>query len=181
MLIITYFQMLLLITLVWIAVRLYFIKKNESVLSKNLFLNEAKLLLVYICIIVIVRIVYFPWHHVDGKIGPLIFDKTKIFPPRVNLIPFERMFDIYPGRTMNIIGNISMFIPVGIVWPLCFKKLDCLWKTVLAGAAFSLFIEISQLAFYERCSDVDDLLMNASGVLIGAILYFGIKKFNVDK
>ncbi|MCR5029599.1 MAG: VanZ family protein, partial [Fibrobacter sp.] len=91
-------------------------------------------------------------------------------------IPFERMFDIYPGRTMNIIGNISMFIPVGIVWPLCFKKLDCLWKTVLAGAVFSLFIEISQLAFYERCSDVDDLLMNASGVLIGAILYFGVKK-----
>ncbi|MCR4579886.1 MAG: VanZ family protein, partial [Treponema sp.] len=39
-----------------------------------------------------------------------------------------------------------------------------------------LLIEISHLLFYQRSTDIDDLLLNSSGVLIGAIIYFGIKK-----
>lgn len=35
--------------------------------------------------------------------------------------------------------------------------------------------EITQLPFYSRCSDIDDLIMNTTGVFIGAIIYFGIK------
>lgn len=73
---------------------------------------------------------------------------------------------------MNIIGNITMFIPVGIVWPFCFKKIGTIGKTILAGAGFSLFIEITQLLFYERCSDIDDILLNTAGVAIGAFIYF---------
>ena len=55
---------------------------------------------------------------------------------------------------MNIIGNIAMFIPVGIVWPICFKELDSIEKTVLAGAGFSLLIEKS-------CHDeLEELMIN---------------------
>ena len=68
-----------------------------------------------------------------------------------------------------------MFIPVGIVWPICFKELDSVLKTVFAGAGFTLLIEISQLLFYERCSDIDDLILNTTGVMIGAMIYFGIR------
>ena len=81
------------------------------------------------------------------------------------------MFDDYDGWLVNIIGNVTMFIPVGIVWPLCFKKLDRIWKTVLAGAGLTFFIEVTQLFFYKRCSDIDDILMNTTGVLIGALIY----------
>ncbi|HCW04256.1 MAG TPA: hypothetical protein DGK91_06850 [Clostridium sp.] len=74
-----------------------------------------------------------------------------------------------------------MFIPVGIVWPICFKKLDNIGKAILAGAIFSLLIEISQLLFYERCSDIDDLILNTAGVAIGALIYFGCKKLRGRK
>jgi glycopeptide antibiotics resistance protein len=60
-----------------------------------------------------------------------------------------------------------MFVPVGIVWPICFRKLDTLGKAVLAGAGFSLFIEILQLSFFDRVSDIDDLLLNSLGFLLG--------------
>ena len=74
-----------------------------------------------------------------------------------------------------------MFIPVGLAWPFCFKKLDTIGKTVLVGAGFPLFIEITQLPFYDRCSDVDDLILNTTGILIGAIIYFGIKRLTIRK
>jgi len=176
----TYLQCFISIILIWILTRtitwIKAKKAGEEITAKRIILRELQLLLVLICLLVIARIVYFPWHHVNGHIGTLTFDSSKILPLRINLKPIVRLTDVYDGWQMNIIGNITMFIPVGIIWPICFKKLDRLWKTLLAGAAYSLLIEISQLLFYQRSTDIDDLLLNSSGVLIGAIIYFGIRK-----
>ncbi|SEU00245.1 VanZ like family protein [[Clostridium] aminophilum] len=116
---------------------------------------------------------------VEGHIGSLVFDAEKIIPLWINPVPIIHLFDVYDGWQINIIGNIAMFIPVGLAWPFCFKKLDTIGKTVFAGAGFPLFIEITQLAFYERSSDVDDLILNTAGIFIGASIYFGIKRRKV--
>ena len=137
---------------------------------------EGKLLTVYICLVVIARFVYFPMRLVEGQIASLIFNIEKIIPLWINLVPIVQLFDVYDGWQINIIGNIAMFIPVGLVWPFCFKKLDTIGKTVLVGAVFPLLIEITQLPLYDRCSDVDDLILNTTGILIGAMIYFGIKQ-----
>ena len=71
-----------------------------------------------------------------------------------------------------------MFIPVGVVWPYVFKELDKPWKAVLAGVAFSLVIEILQLPFYDRVSDIDDLILNSLGYFTGYGIYLLIKKQN---
>ena len=168
---ITYKGLFILITLAWIAARAICGIRNKKADWKY----EAKLLTVYICLVVITRFVYFPLHLVEGRIASLIMDIDKIFPLWINLIPIVHLSDVYDGWLINIIGNIAMFIPVGLVWPFCFKKLDTLGKTILAGAGFSLFIEITQLPFFDRCSDVDDLILNTTGILIGALIYFGIK------
>lgn len=168
---ITYLGLFVFITIIWILLRVLFGIKNGKVYLKN----EFKLLSVYICIVVIVRIVYFPMELKDGHLDTLILDTSKMLPLWVNFTPITHMFDIYDGWLINIIGNISMFIPVGICWPFCFKKLNNVWKTVLAGCGFSLFIEITQLPFYQRCSDIDDLIMNTTGVLIGAVIYFSVQ------
>lgn len=169
---ITYQGLLMFISLVWVAVRGICGIKNRRVDWKR----EAQLLLVYICLIVIARIVYFPMRPVDGRIGSLVLDVEKIFPLWINLTPIVHLFDVYDGWLINIIGNVAMFIPVGLVWPFCFRKLDTLGKTVLAGAGFPLFIEIIQLPFYDRCSDIDDLLLNTTGIVLGALIYFGVKR-----
>lgn len=172
MLEITYQGMFLFITLAWIGVRAFYGIRKKQVDWKY----EAKLLTVYICLVVIARFVYFPMGLVEGRIANLVLDVDKLFPLWINLVPLVHLLDIYDGWKLNIIGNITMFIPVGLVWPLCFKELDSLKKTVLAAAGFPLFIEITQLPFYDRCSDVDDLLLNTTGIFIGAIIYFGIKR-----
>ena len=177
MLEITYKGLFIFITLAWIVIRAICGMKNKKLDWKY----EAKLLTVYICLVVIARIVYFPMRLVEGRIANLVLDVDKIFPLWINLIPIVHLFDVYDGWLINIIGNVTMFIPVGLVWPFCFKHLDTLGKTVLVAAGFPLFIEITQLPFYDRCSDVDDLLLNSTGILIGALIYFGVKRLKNRK
>ena len=174
---ITYKGLFVFISLAWIVARVICGIRNQTVDWKN----EAKLLTVYICLVVITRFVYFPLRLVEGRIASLVLDVEKIFPLWINLMPIVHLFDVYDGWLINIIGNITMFIPVGLVWPFCFKKLDTIGKTVLVGAGFSLFIEITQLPFYDRCSDIDDLILNTTGILIGALIYFCIKRLKIRK
>ena len=86
------------------------------------------------------------------------------------------MFEIYDGWLVNLIGNISMFIPVGFLLPFCFSKLNSVKNVVFVGFKISLFIELSQLILYERSTDIDDLILNTLGVFIGALIYFSIFK-----
>ena len=155
MLEINYLELVLIFTACWILVRIICAIRNKG----GNALQELKLLPVYICLIVIARFVYFPLHLVNGHVRPLRFLAHRIFPFRINPVPFIHLADIYDGWLINIIGNIAMFIPMGIVWPICFKKIDTIAKTVLAGAGLSLLIEVTQLLFYERFSDIDDLLL----------------------
>ena len=169
---ITYTGLFIFITLAWIAVRAILGIKKQAVD----WMREAKLLTVYICLVVIARIVYFPMRPVDGRIGSLYLDMEKIFPLWINLVPLVHLFEMYDGWLINIIGNVTMFIPVGLALPFCFGKLNSVGKTVLFGAAFPLLIEITQLPFYDRCSDVDDLILNTAGIWLGALIYFGVKR-----
>lgn len=168
---ITFIQMIVFISAVWILVRLFFALKNRTFSIKR----ELQLLMVYVCIVVVARFVFFALHHVNGQIDTLKMDFSKIGPDSVNLKPFTFISDFYEGSRVNVIGNIAMFIPVGIVWPVCFKKLDNVLKVVLAGFGYSLLIELVQLLFYERHSDVDDLILNTLGMTIGAIIYFVVR------
>ena len=177
MLEITFKGLYILITLAWIAVRAFCGIRKGKIDWKY----EAKLLLVYVCLVVIARFVYFPLRPVDGRIGTLRLDMNRIFPLWINLVPIVRLFEAYDGWLINIIGNVTMFIPVGLVWPFCFRKLDTIKKTVLLGACFPLFIEITQLPFYSRCSDVDDLILNTTGIFLGALIYFGVKRLKSRK
>ncbi len=174
---ITYQALFIFITLAWIAIRIICGIRNKKADWKY----EAKLLTVYICLVVIARFVYFPLRLVEGRIASLILDVEKIFPLWINLIPLVHLADVYDGWLINIIGNVTMFIPVGLIWPLCFKNLNTLGKTILAGIGFTLFIEITQLPFYDRCSDIDDIILNTTGILIGALIYFGIKHLKSRK
>ena len=174
---ITYKGLFVFITLAWLVVRTVCSVRKGRVDWKH----EAKLLMVYICIVVIARVVYFPMRREEGRIANLVLDVEKIFPLWINLVPLIHLLDVYDGWQINIIGNVTMFIPVGLVWPACFQKLDTLRKTVLAGMAFPLFIEITQLPFYDRCSDIDDLILNTTGIFLGALIYFGVKRLKNRK
>lgn len=90
---ITYKGLFIFITLAWIAARVICGLRKHKVDWKY----EAKLLTVYICLVVIARIVYFPMRRVEGRIVNLVLDVDKIFPLWINLIPIVHLFDMYDG------------------------------------------------------------------------------------
>ena len=141
--------------------------------------HEALLMLMYINLAVLFRITFCPlYHDGSGSIQPLIFDTGDIFPLNINLVPFQNMFDFSTTKDMliNIVGNITMFIPTGIILPMIYKKLRSFPGTALAGGLISLSIEIIQLPFCERTSDINDLILNTLGVVLGYGIYASARR-----
>lgn len=170
---ISYSTMVLAISILWLLVRFAVFRKKGNVSWKR----ELELLLVYICIIVVVRFTFCPFSKVNGQIQPLLFDPKQVWPFRINLLPIVYMGD-YPTRgeiLLNFIGNTAMFLPIGIIFPLVYKQLDTPGKAIAAGAGLSLCIEILQLPFFDRVSDIDDLLLNTLGYAAGYVIYAAIK------
>lgn len=95
-----------------------------------------------------------------------------------NLVPTRSILDTAAlGWTWPAIrllaGNVIVFMPFGILLPILWPRLGRLWRMALAGLCFSGAIELSQLAvsllvgYWYRMPDVDDLLLNVAGVLLG--------------
>lgn len=72
------------------------------------------------------------------------------------------------------LGNIIMFVPMGILYPLVKKNVD--WKGML-GASFALTtcIELIQ-PIMGRSFDINDLLLNTFGAMIGFLLLWVARK-----
>lgn len=97
----------------------------------------------------------------------------------VNLIPFDSiknfiMVDNGIGGIriidMNIWGNILMFIPAGI-YLILQHTTKSITKNLLYIFLFSLFIEVVQYIFTIGATDVDDVILNVAGGLIGLMIY----------
>ncbi|MBR1780683.1 MAG: VanZ family protein [Oscillospiraceae bacterium] len=99
----------------------------------------------------------------------------------VNLIPFRTILrqlrllthpsgDIRTFAVVNLAGNLLVFSPFGILLPLLWPRFRRVGPLLLTGMLISAGIEGIQL-FVGRSTDVDDVIFNALGVLIGYGLY----------
>ena len=95
----------------------------------------------------------------------------------INMIPFKGINTAYRDIIYNgsldylmisIIGNIVIFMPIGIFVPLLYKAACS--KVCIIGFCSSLFIELCQMPL-SRWTDIDDLWLNTLGVFLGYIIY----------
>ena len=156
-------------TMLWLLIRGIIWIQQRKIAWKR----EAFLLLMYINLAVLIRFVFYPFFTVNGRVQPLLINMSSIRPLRVNLIPLVNIleYDVKREAAINIIGNISLFIPTGIIMPILYKRLDRFWKVLLAGAGLSFVIEMIQLLFPGSVTDIDDLILNTAGAAIGYSMY----------
>ena len=161
-------------TAIWLLTRIYTWVKYRRPDWKQ----ESLLLLLYINFAVIIRFVFFPKALADGHVQPLVFDPAEVFPFRMNLVPLVHLFEYDNVRDIiwNVVGNMALFIPTGILLPIIYRNLDNPWKVGITGALISLSIEILQLPFASRATDVDDLILNTMGVIVGYGIYTAVKR-----
>lgn len=89
-----------------------------------------------------------------------------------NFVPFTTIIPYLFGRQgwiiagINLVGNVGLLVPVGLLLPLIVRTIT--WRTaIVAGVAFGLAIELMQLTFNVGRFDIDDVILNALGVLVG--------------
>lgn len=98
-----------------------------------------------------------------------------------NFVPLKtiKMYIRYADRLNsfeNIVGNIVIFMPFGFLVPFTWKKNHGVGMIFALGFIFSMGVELTQLISGFGAFDVDDLILNTLGAILGYFVYKIIKK-----
>ena len=99
----------------------------------------------------------------------MLFCSTVIFRPTGEVRQYDfRPFWSYdrPELLVENIMNAVVFIPVGLLLGIAFKQMTW-WKALLIGCGISVTIETLQFFLMRGFSEVDDVMHNTVGCLIG--------------
>ena len=94
-----------------------------------------------------------------------------------NFTLFKEMFRYEFGTKLffhNVIGNMLMFIPFGFLISY-FLKLEKPYSIIILSFITSVTIEVTQLLI-GRVFDIDDIILNVIGGLIGFLLFYILGK-----
>ena len=72
---------------------------------------------------------------------------------------------------LNVVGNIVVFMPLGAFLPKLFVRCRKLLTVALLSLELSFVIEVTQLVTRVGSFDVDDLLLNTIGGILGYLIY----------
>lgn len=157
---------------IYFLFRRNYIKKNMKK-NYNLYREIALTFLVIAITGIISQTVIPEFEYVNGKI------KLAATLDRYNFIPFKIFYETYIEVIkysnssyffISFIGNIAIFMPIGILIPLCFKNYKSIRSTVKFGCIFSICIEITQI-FLPRATDIDDVILNTFGTFLGYLVF----------
>lgn len=111
----------------------------------------------------------------------------------INFIPFKTIYQMLIKRAVlvskedapqviaaNLLGNICLFLPLGILFPICGKRWRNFKSITLFTLTFSIFLEVIQF-FTGRSVDIDDVILRVVGVWIGYWLFCFLKTLQHSK
>jgi glycopeptide antibiotics resistance protein len=104
----------------------------------------------------------------------IIYHKDSVRELRFFDLEFNFIPDFWNHLNGEVIGNLIMFIPFGVLYS--WKQIEFdIRKTLKYGILCILGIEILQPVF-GRSFDINDILMNTAGVVMGIFIYLLFKK-----
>ncbi len=130
--------------------------------KRNVSISKTSYMILLIFSVYIIAVYHFTG---AGTLQELHTFQLKINRFELNLIPFSNEIDI-----IGYLLNILLLIPFGILVPFLWGKMNNFCYIAETGLLFSFFIECSQL-LNNRSTDIDDLIMNTIGAVIGLMFY----------
>lgn len=154
---------------------IYFILRKRIPLSRQIVY-----FLLGVCVLVICTATFLEW-----IIACVLDGRTVIAAERsLNLIPFQFITETWAmearKQITQSIANILMFLPLGFIFPIAFAKMRKLWSTIICMMLFSFLIEFIQY-FVGRSADIDDLMLNTLGGILGYLVFYIFSKLFKDK
>jgi glycopeptide antibiotics resistance protein len=148
--------------------------KNGGIMNKRERIKSVFLYGVFICyILFLIKLLLL------SRASLLeLFNSQRTLSRSINLIPFQSIMEYISGGSANIrrfafsnvVGNIEIFIPLGVYLSLLKKD-----KRVITNLLFiflvSLFVEVIQGLLGIGAADIDDIILNCLGGLIGILGY----------
>ena len=172
---------------IFIVSSLIIYRSYEFIKSRNLkFFKEVKIILftLYILILLFVTLFKFPYLEFINPFDTYMY-KVEGLRGLINIIPFNETIETLSDKSIpimnpirNIIGNILLFIPLGFLIPIINPNLNKIVKIILIGFCLSLSIEIIQIFTMGNVCDIDDVIFNTIGALIGIVIYKFFIKIN---
>jgi glycopeptide antibiotics resistance protein len=101
----------------------------------------------------------------------------------INFVPLKTIIPYLKGEPSvriafeNLLGNIFAFSPLGFLLPILFQRYEKIKNALWISLGISLLIEVLQLVFYLGSCDIDDLILNVLGSLLGLIVYTLFRNF----
>lgn len=118
-------------------------------------------------------------------LGATLLNRGSAWSGSFNLRPFSSYRSAWNNFSMtewrNIVLNIVLFVPLGFLLPLLSQRFKTFWKTAVAGFCVTLIIECVQMPVGRGIFEIDDIIDNTAGVIIGygIIMIFYTAKSNV--
>lgn len=146
----------------WYIVR--YRKDKETTLSQKIWnCTFVCYLTGLVCLVLFLDVMGIIWYwliyHMDSG------RSINLFGGEFDLIP-----DFYRHINSEVIGNVLMFLPFGILYPLSHCRAT-LGKTFFAGFICVVVIEVLQPVF-GRAFDINDIILNTLGTLVSSAAYF---------
>ncbi len=147
---------LVILEVVLILMRIFYIKNS----GKKFILHEELLLLLFVAYIL------------------MLFDlvtSRDVYLSGTNLVPFKEILRYSIGSenfNRQVIGNIILFIPLGFFFTY-YTKIKKIGSITIVSALISFTIETVQ-KYIGRSFDIDDIILNAVGGIIGFLIYVGL-------
>jgi glycopeptide antibiotics resistance protein len=102
----------------------------------------------------------------------------------VNLIPFATILDYARGGSHlafgNVVGNVLAFAPLGAYLPVLTRRMR-VGRNLLVVVATSVAAEIIQCVLGLGSSDIDDVILNSTGGLIGILIIRLLARLGRDR
>lgn len=75
----------------------------------------------------------------------------------------------------NLLGNLVLFLPMGVLLPCIFKNLRRAYKTLSLIMGMVVIAELIQLFTLRGFADIDDLILNTAGAAAGYLIFYLVR------
>ena len=103
-----------------------------------------------------------------------------------NLVPFKSIGSQIKHISeslalINLLGNIVPFVPFGFLLPIAYKRINSFVKVFSVGLLSVILIEVFQFITKLGSFDVDDIMLNSIGIIIGYFLIWLVNRFIIKE
>jgi glycopeptide antibiotics resistance protein len=93
-----------------------------------------------------------------------------------NLVPFHTLAIYWRNLDSefwmrNLFGNLFLLFPLGLLGPIALPVLRRWWLILPLALLVSVSIELAQFWIPDRSADIDDVIVNVAGALLGYLLF----------